>query len=387
MRVLVGMSFTVAVGYGIVAPVLPVFARSFDVGLTATSTVIGAFAVVRILFAPLSGRLVEKLGELPLLFLGLLIVGVSSLACAAATEFWQLLVFRAAGGIGSTFFTVSSDLMLFRMSPRTMLGRASAALAGAFLLGSVVGPVAGAVLVPWGDRLPFIVYGGLLVVATAVVALFLAACTPPHVPQERLVASGATTFWTACKTRAFRAALASNFLDGWTVHGIRVVLVPVFVTEMLDRTSSWAAASLALFAAGTAAGLPIAGWMADQIGRRLPSLLGTTVLAATAVWLGLSSSIAEFLVASALSGVGTGLIAPPANAAVGDLVNRQPTGGRGGAALAGFQMVGDAGAVVGPLLVGVVADLGGYPIAFSTAAVVAGVALVGWSRVDRRGAS
>ena len=52
--VLVGTSFLIAIGYGIVAPTLPVFVRSFDVGITAASLVISAFAFVRLLFAPLS---------------------------------------------------------------------------------------------------------------------------------------------------------------------------------------------------------------------------------------------------------------------------------------------------------------------------------------------
>ena len=54
--VLIGAGFVVALGYGIVAPALPALARSFDVGVTAASAVIGGFAVVRIAFAPMSGQ-------------------------------------------------------------------------------------------------------------------------------------------------------------------------------------------------------------------------------------------------------------------------------------------------------------------------------------------
>ncbi len=62
IRVLVGAEFVVAVGYGIVAPALPEFARSFDVGVTAAAAVVSGFAVFRLLFAPVSGRLLHRFG-------------------------------------------------------------------------------------------------------------------------------------------------------------------------------------------------------------------------------------------------------------------------------------------------------------------------------------
>jgi MFS family permease len=61
-----------------------------------------AFAVFRLAFAPASGALIRRLGELRVFCGGLLIVGLSSAACAYATDFAQLLTFRAIGGIGST---------------------------------------------------------------------------------------------------------------------------------------------------------------------------------------------------------------------------------------------------------------------------------------------
>ena len=100
IRVLAAAAFVIAIGYGLVAPALPTFARSFDVGVTAASAVISAFALFRLAFAPVSGRLVARLGELRTYLLGLGIVAVSTGACAFAAEYWQLLVFRSLGGIG-----------------------------------------------------------------------------------------------------------------------------------------------------------------------------------------------------------------------------------------------------------------------------------------------
>ncbi|MGZ4524540.1 MAG: MFS transporter, partial [Mycobacteriaceae bacterium] len=120
--VLVVAAFVVAIGFGIVAPALPAFARSFDVGVTAASVVISAFAFMRLAFAPVSGRLVQRLGEQPVYLVGLLIVALSTGACAFAQSYWQLLVFRGLGGIGSTMFTVAAVGLLVRIAPPAIRG-------------------------------------------------------------------------------------------------------------------------------------------------------------------------------------------------------------------------------------------------------------------------
>ena len=55
--VLVAAAFLIALGFGIVAPVLPQFARSFDVGVMAASAIVSIFAFVRLVFAPAGGAL------------------------------------------------------------------------------------------------------------------------------------------------------------------------------------------------------------------------------------------------------------------------------------------------------------------------------------------
>ena len=162
IRLLVALGALVAVGYGIAAPALPALARSLDAGIAATSVLVGAFGAVRVVAAPLGGRLVRRTGEQRVFCAGLLIVGISSAACAAAADFRQLLVFRAAGGVGSAMFTVSAAALLVRLAPARMRGRAAAAWSGGFLLGTVAGPVLGGALAEVDLHLPFVCYAVLL---------------------------------------------------------------------------------------------------------------------------------------------------------------------------------------------------------------------------------
>ena len=68
-----------------------------------------------------------------------------------------------------------------------------------------------------------------------------------------------------------------------------------------------------------------------------------------------------FLAVSLVAGLGSGLVNPPLNAAVADIVGAER---RGGTVLAGFQMASDVGAILGPLVAGAVAQGFGYGAAF-----------------------
>jgi MFS family permease len=381
IRVLVGAGFVIAIGYGIVAPALPAFARSFDVGVTAASAVVSGFALFRVIFAPVSGLMVHRLGELRVFCSGVLVVAVSSALCAFATDYGQLLAFRAVGGIGSTMFTVAAGCLLIKVSPPTMRGRAAAAWATGFLLGSIAGPIIGGALTVISLRTPFLVYAGLLGLATVIMAVWLPGRVNPHTVPETGSETGAT-FVTALLSPVFRACLTSNFLTGWTVYGVRVAIVPLFIVDVVGGSTRWSGAALTAFAIGTASTLMLAGRLADRCGRRQPVLVGSLVVVVTTVWLSFSGSLAEVLLVCVLSGAGTGLLTPPVNAAVADVL----AGGsdtRSGPAMAGYQMVGDVGAILGPVLAGLAVELGGYPAAFALTALIAAGSLFCWQRSPR----
>lgn len=374
--VLVGAAFVIAVGFGLVAPALPSFARSFDVGVTAVSFVISLFAVFRLGFAPVSGRLVTRFGELRVYVVGLGISALSSAACALAADYWQLLFFRAFGGIGSTMFTVSSISLLVRLAPAPARGRASGMWATGFLLGGIAGPLIGGLLIGFGLRVPFVVYAVALVVATVLTGLMLrgrtgapASSDPDATPHAR--------FRDALRHRTYRAALTSSFANGWTVFGVRVSLVPLFVVEALRQQDAWAGYALAFFAAGNAATLLLSGRWADRSGRRPPVIAGLVVSAIGTATLGVIGSLPLFLAVSLLCGVGSGLVNPPMTAAVGDVIGSKA---RGGTVLAGFQMAGDLGAILGPIAAGLVAEYAGYGWAFVVSGVVSALALGFWAR-------
>lgn len=373
--ILVLGSFIVAVGMGIVSPALPSFAASFDVGVTAVSLVISGFAFMRLAFAPVSGRLVSFFGERPIYVAGITIVGVSTMACAFAGSYWQLLVFRGLGGTGSTMFTVSAVALLVRLSPPDLRGRASGVWATSFLLGNVSGPIVGGLLVGYSLRLPFLAYGVALFVAAFLGWLLLR--NSALAAHDRSSSADAMTMREAFGHRAYRAALISNFSNGWAVFGVRIALVPLFVVEVLRAEESMAGVALSVFAAGNAAVLLLSGRLSDQHGRKPLVLLGLGTTAVGTIALGFSDSVVWLLVTSLVAGAGAGMLNPAQNAAVADIVGSKA---RGGSVLAGFQMSADVGAIIGPLAAGVLADTISFQAAFGVTGLTAAVALLVWLR-------
>ena len=374
--VLVAAAFVIAIGYGLIAPVLPAYAKSFDVGVTAATIIVSAFAFFRLVFAPASGALVTRLGERPVYLIGLFIVAVSTGACAFADSYWQLLVFRSLGGIGSTMFTVSAMGLLVRLADPAARGRISGLYASAFLIGNMFGPVLGGVLAGYlGMRVPFVVYAVALLVAMAVVWTMLRDVQPvatgkageAHPPMRLREALAHPTY---------RAALGSNFANGWSSFGVRVALVPLFVVA-LGGSTTLAGVALAVFAVGNTLALIPAGRIADQRGRKPLVIVGLGIAGLGTIWLGFVADNVLLLIACLVAGAGTGLLNAPQQASVADIIGSHRSGGP---VLATFQMVSDVGAIIGPILAGLLAEHLSFKAAFAVTGVICLLAMLPWLR-------
>ncbi|MGX1160605.1 putative MFS family arabinose efflux permease [Arthrobacter sp. SLBN-100] len=359
IKVMLVAAFLIALGFGLVAPVLPQFATTFGVGNTEASVIVAIFAFMRLVFAPAGGSLIGKLGERPVYVAGLLIVAASTAACAFAQDYWQLLLFRGLGGAGSVMFTVASMALVVRLAPPQSRGRVSGAYASAFLVGNVCGPIVGGLLAGLGLRVPFLAYAAALVVAALVVQTQLShqrrgsAEAHQRAPEMK--------FGEALGTGAYRAALTSSFANGWATFGVRMATVPLLAAAVFGAGPEAAGLALAVFAAGNAVALTFSGRLADSMGRRPMMIAGLLVAGTATAAIGFADQLAWFLAASALAGVGSGLFGPAQQAAVADVIGSERSGGK---VLAVYQMTSDVGAIVGPVLAGVLADRLGYGWAF-----------------------
>jgi MFS family permease len=378
VRVLVAVAFFVALGFGIVAPALPVFARDFGVGKAAAAAVISVFAFLRIAFAFPAGKLVDRYGERLVMATGIGIVAVSSVLAGVAQSYPELIVLRGVGGIGSAMFSISALGLLVRMVDPSIRGRAMGYWQGGFLLGGITGPVVGGVIDGISIRLPFFIYAGTLAVSGSVALVNLR--STPLADKAAVAAAGNTSLGTALRNRAYRAALAANLADSWGAIGVRSALIPLFVSDVLHRAPIWTGVGFVIVSAVNGATLIPAGRFADNVGRK-PLLVGGCLCSGTGILaLAVFQDLPGYLVGLAILGLGSGLLDVAPGAIVGDLVQ-----GRGGPVFAAYTMSSDVGSVVGPVVAGRVADVS-YGAAFGmTAAILGFAAVMGLVAPETRG--
>jgi MFS family permease len=370
VMVLTAVAFAVAVGFGVVAPAIPVFARDFGVGRTAAGAVISAFAFMRLVSALGSGRLVNKLGERVVLATGIGIVAVSSALAGLAQSYTQLLLLRGVGGVGSAMFTVAAISLLLRVVDADQRGRATSMWQTGFLLGAIAGPAIGGPLTDISLRAPFFVYAGTLAVAGGIGMVFLSR-TSLHDRVEDTRPEDHTSLGAALRVSGYRAALAASLGNGWALYGVRSSLIPLFVTEGIGASGTWTGIGLLVSAATQGGALLFVGGLTDRIGRRPGMIAGAALGTVSLGTLAIHESLGVYVAAMAVFGVATAFLTVAPSAAVGDVVS-----GRGGTVVAAFQMAADLGAVIGPLLAGWLADDYSFAAAWGVSAGVMGGALV-----------
>lgn len=387
--VLVAVAVAVAVGFGVVAPAIPEFARSFGVGKTAAGAVISAFALMRFVSALAGGRLVDAFGERVILATGIGIVAVSTGLAGLSQSYEQLLLLRGLGGIGSAMFTVAASALLFRVVSASSRGRATGLFQSGFLIGGLLGPLMGGFLTDYSLRLPFFVYAVSLIAAGGIGAVFLrSARSRPSTAsgsQERLGEEPAeskdpvisTSLAEAWSHGGYRAAVIVNFAIGWSFFGIRVSLVPLFVTEALHESPVWTGVGFLCSSIAQVALLTVAGRFVDRRGRRPAMIAGSLTAAVSLALLAATTSLPLYVVAMTAMGAGGAFVGTAPGAVVGDVMR-----GRGGKVVAVFQMASDAGAIIGPLAAGWLADAASFQTAFAVCAAVMLLASISAVRME-----
>ena len=420
LKVLIAASFMIALGFGLVAPVLPNYAQSFNATVAMATMVVSALAITRLLFAPTAGKIITRFGERPVYTIGMLIVSVTSFMIAFAWDYWVLLAARAVAGIGSVMFTVSAMGLLVRLSPAHMRGRISGYYATAFLLGNLLGPVLASVLAPFGMSAPFIVYGFSLLVAGLIVWFLMPAqaaleAERDAITEAALLAEGkgesstagtqvanrvdsagadpkvsergqetqnkqsqdktsqstlpAMAVRDAWKFTNYRSALASNFALGWSVFGVQSSIIPLAAAylatggDMSNAVAGTLLASLAMAtnSLGNALTQTFSGRFSDKFGRRIMAFSGLLLAGSAVTFMGFAPVAWVFVCLTACLGIGAALMGPSIQASVSDVIGTRRSGGQ---VLAVYQMCSDFGLIFGPLVAGLIADAWGFIPAF-----------------------
>ena len=347
---------------------MPLFAKSFGINNAQVGSIITFFAFARFASGLLSGKLVDKFGERIVYSVGLAFVSISSLLAGLAQSYPQLLLFRAAGGLGSSMFSVAAGSIILRSTDDTHRARAQSLYNGSFLVGMVAGPAVGGALSTFSLRAPMLIYSGLTVVASTACAILLrdsALTAKPDSSTEK----NTTSLREAFSLIPYQYALIINFCTAWVLFGMARSVLPLFMVEKMHSSATYIGIGFTISSVIQGLFILNAGKASDIRGRKFTALIGTSLLTASTLTLAFTVHPSMFLCAMALSGLGSAYISTTPSSIVGDVIE-----GKGGQVIGIFQMSGDFGAVIAPILLGALSDSAGFKPAFLLSAFVIGTA-------------
>jgi len=372
------ITFVVMLGFGIIAPILPLYARSFGVGYADAGLLISSYAFTRLICDPFTGPIVDRYGERAVATAGLMFVGVSSVLTGLAPTFILAVVFRGVGGAGSAVLFAALYSYLLKVVPKHRMARTLGVFYGSFNVGFIAGgPIGGVIAHLLGLASPLFFYAGLCFLSGVLYLRFVSnpqgRAGPPTAEVEEAEAGGRRTLWGGnmsgvrdlLRSRVFVTTIVLNMAFFWVVAGGYDTLVPLFGQSVLHMSTVGIGAALAVAVAVEFVLLYPAGSIADRFGRRALLLPALSWFAVALVATGWSGTTLVFGLMMAVLGVGSGTVAVAPAAMLSDVVPER----RSGTAVGVFRFFGDLGFVFGPLVAGASAGAFGFKAAFALMAV------------------
>lgn len=165
--------FLVMVGFGIIIPVLPFFAEEIGATPTELGLLMAVYSLMQLLFAPMWGRISDRIGRKPVLLIGILGLALSFFLFAISTELWMLFAARIIGGILSSANMPTSMAYVADITTPEDRGKGMGIIGAAVGLGFIFGPAIGGVFSKVSLNTPFWIAGIVSLVTFIFVLLFL----------------------------------------------------------------------------------------------------------------------------------------------------------------------------------------------------------------------
>ncbi|MBI4927888.1 MAG: MFS transporter, partial [Anaerolineae bacterium] len=138
--------FTVMLGFGIVIPLMPFFITHFGASASSLGLLMAIYSVMQFLFAPLWGRLSDRIGRKPVIMIGILGYVISFTMMSFATQLWMLIAARALAGMLSSATLPTAMAYVADITPAKDRSKGVGMLGAAMGLGMIFGPTLGGLM-------------------------------------------------------------------------------------------------------------------------------------------------------------------------------------------------------------------------------------------------
>jgi MFS family permease len=360
-------TFVLSFATGMLTPIMPLYARSFEISYALVGLVLAAQGTGNLIGDIPAGIVLGKLGHKPTMLIGVSLFGLSITAMSFARTVPELVAFGLLSGIGNALWNISRHAYMTDLVPLVTRGRISATFGGINRIGTFLGPLLGAtVAATFGLRAPFLIFGAVTVIAFVLSALFVNESSGPRVKRGGV--RGHTKHLVEI-ARAYAGIFTSAGIAQLLAQMIRTgrnSIIPLYAADVVGldvQTIGWI---VTLAAAIDMAMFYPAGVIMDRWGRKYAAVPSFFIQGLGMALIPLTMSFETLLAATLVIGFGNGIGSGTMLTLGSDLAPKESMG----EFLGVWRLIGDAGSTGAPLAVGGVADVVGLSM---SALVLGGV--------------
>lgn len=355
----------VMAGQGMTSPILPLYARSFNVSTATVGLTITFFALARLLLNLPAGAFADRWGRRKLLITGPIILALAMVGCGLARGINELLFFRFFAGAGNALYMVAAQLYILDVSSPDRRGRNLSYNSGALLGGLALGPAMGGIVAELTNyRVPFFFVAGFASLAAIYSYFRLAESLGARTEPTSATDTGSDTeaasdvdeaeapSWSFLKSGSFIAVSIFSAALFSTRAGTRGTLVPLLAVDKFGLSEGELGA---IFGATAIMGLVLigpAGQSADRLGRKRTIVPTGFIAAAGTIAIVLAPTPGWLTASLFLLALGTSVTGPAQSAFIADITTEQQRGRAFGI----YRSAGDLGFLAAPPLLGWFAD-------------------------------
>ena len=352
------------VGFGIIVPILGRYAERFGANGLQVGLMFASFSVAQMVFAPILGRISDKVGRKPVIVFSLIGTAVGSFVTGAAGALWVLFLGRILDGASGASVAVAQGAVA-DIAPPEQRARLMGMLGAAFGVGFVVGPALGGLAALGGPHVPFYLAGSIAAI-NAVAAMIRLPETKPDTSHITEKSQRGTALSPALK----RFALV-GFLSMLGFAGFEATF-SIWGEKQFGFTEG-SASIVFVFVGVTLVAVQggLIGPLTQRLGSRKLLRIGLSLVAVGLLLLGVTTTWPMLFVALFLLSLGQGMSGPSGSALVAELAPVE----RRGEAIGYQQSTAAFGRVAGPVMAGALFDHVGINSQFLVSGILIVVAV------------
>ncbi len=345
-------------GFGLVLPLLPLYAERFGATPFKVTAISASYSLMQFIFVPLWGRLSDRVGRRPILLISIAGGFASYLLMGFTQSLTGLLIARIFSGIAGANLSAAQAVIADVTKPEER-AKGMGLVGAAFGLGFIFGPFVGgtlsslppawlpAALQPLQLSLPFFAAALLSLVNWILAYAWLQETKPPGAPSQGRARPGIS--WVS-----LHRALSHPRL-GWLI-GLSALSTLAFANMeaifvlwgertlgMTGRQAGWMFAYIGVLMVAMQGGL--IGWFTKRLGESRLVVIGTMSMSWGLLLAPLCHGYVPLLIVMGVLALGSGLAGPSLQSLISRKTNAEDQGGILGLA----QSLSSLARVLGPL--------------------------------------